>query len=222
MKSKSSKALVLLSGGQDSTTCLIWAKKKFAKIYAITFDYGQRHKIEIKAAKTIAKKTNTPLRIQKINFFKEFSKNALTHNIKITAGGKNQLPSTFVPGRNLIFLSIAAIYAKQLGINDIITGVCQTDYSGYPDCRNTFVKSLEKTLRLAMDHSVKIHTPLMWLTKGQTVKLMQGLGGIDLYKYSQTCYEGKKPPCGKCPACKLRAKGFKEAKIVDPLDCKNT
>lgn len=217
MKPKNSKALVLLSGGQDSTTCLIWAKKIFSKVYGITFDYGQRHKIEIKAAQTIAKKTNTSLRIQKINFFKEFSKNALTHNIKITAGGKNRLPSTFVPGRNLIFLSIAAIYARQLGISDIITGICQTDYSGYPDCRNAFVKSLEKTLRLAMEHPFKIHTPLMWLTKGQTVKLMKRLKGIDLYKYSQTCYEGKRPPCDKCPACKLRAKGFKEAKIIDPL-----
>lgn len=217
MKSKSSKALILLSGGQDSTTCLIWAKKKFAKVYAISFDYGQRHKIEIKAAQKVAKKTNTHLRIQKINFFKEFSKNALTHNIKITAGGKKQLPSTFVPGRNLIFLSVAAIYAKQLGVTDIITGVCQTDYSGYPDCRNDFVKSLEKTLRLAMNHPFKIHTPLMWFTKGQTVKLMKRMERIDLYKYSHTCYEGGKTPCGKCPACKLRAKGFKEAKIKDPL-----
>lgn len=217
MKTKNSKALVLLSGGQDSTTCLIWAKKKFVKVYAISFDYGQRHKIELKAAQTIAKKTNTLLRIQKINFFKEFSKNALTHNLKITAGGKKQLPSTFVPGRNLVFLSVAAIYAKQVNINDIITGVCQTDYSGYPDCRNDFVKSLEKTLRLGMNHPFKIHTPLMWLTKEQTVKLMKRMGKIDLYKYSQTCYEGKRPPCGKCPACKLRAKGFKEAKIPDPL-----
>lgn len=242
------KALILLSGGQDSTTCLAWAKKKFTKIYAITFDYGQRHKIELKSAKIIAKITNIPLKIQKINLFKEFSKNALTHNLKITevrnihnakknnilstvkfektiSNSKNKkstLPSTFVPGRNLIFLSIAAIYAKQLNITDIITGVCETDYSGYPDCRNEFIKSLQKTLCLAMDHPFKIITPLMNLTKAETVKLMKRLNEIELLKYTYTCYNGGRIACGTCPACKLRLRGFKQAKIKDPIEYPNS
>ena len=104
---------------------------------------------------------------------------------------------------------------------NIVIGVCQTDFSGYPDCRNNFVKSMEKTLNLAMEKKFKIHTPLMWLTKSETVKLMIKLGQLNLLKYSHTCYKGFSPPCGKCPACKLRAKGFKEAKIVDPLNQSN-
>lgn len=224
------KALILLSGGQDSTTCLAWAKKKFKKIYAITFDYGQRHKIELNSAKKIAKITNTPLKIQKISLFKEFSKNALTHNIKITAGKnipnsknkKSNPPSTFVPGRNLIFLSIAAIYAKQLKITDIITGVCETDYSGYPDCRKKFIKSLEKTLSLSMNCQFKIITPLMRLTKAKTVKLMKQLNKINLLKYTHTCYKGSRIACGECPACKLRLHGFKQAGIKDLIKYRKT
>jgi len=122
-----------------------------------------------------------------------------------------------VPGRNLVFLSVAAIYAKQLKIKDIITGVCQTDYSGYPDCRDNFIKSLNQTLNLAMEEDFKIHTPLMWLTKSETVNFMQELQQLELLKHSHTCYKGERPACGKCPACKLRLKGFKEAKIKDPL-----
>lgn len=214
---KQKKALVLLSGGQDSTTCLTWALTKFDKVYAITFDYGQRHSIELNCARKIAKLTKTPLHIQKIPFFKDLTHSALTnHKRKITAG-KNSLPSTFVPGRNLIFLSIAAIYATKLKITDIITGVCQTDFSGYPDCRDEFVKSLEKTLRLAIEKPFKIHTPLMFLTKAETVKMMRKFGKIDLLKYSHTCYKGTRPACGKCPACKLRLKGFKEAGEKDQI-----
>lgn len=211
-------ALILLSGGQDSTTCLAWAKKKFKKVHAITFEYGQIHKIEIEAAKKIAKLTKTPLKIIELNLFKDLTKSALLNTkIKMTELKKNKLPSTFVPGRNLIFLSVAAIYAYQLGIENLVTGVCQTDFSGYPDCRNTFIKSVEKTLELAMDKKFRIHTPLMWLTKSDTVKLIKKLGQLELLKYSHTCYKGVRPPCGKCPACKLRAKGFKEAKIKDPI-----
>lgn len=217
-RSTNSKALVLFSGGQDSTTCLAWALKRFKEVHAICFDYGQRHKIELTAAKKIAKLTGTPLKIVKIDHFTNLTKNALTDkSIQINKGSKSQLPSTFVDGRNLIFLSIAAIYAKNLGIHEIITGVCQTDYSGYPDCRDEFIKSLQKTLTLSMDYEFKIHTPLMWFTKAETVKLMQKLGHVDLLAHSHTCYEGKRPPCGKCPACLLRAKGFKEAGLKDPL-----
>lgn len=221
MKKSLKKAIILLSGGQDSTTCLAWAKKKFDKVFAITFDYGQKHKIELLSAKKIAKLSGTPLKIIKIDIFKYLTKNALTNNsvkIKIL---KNKLPTTFVPGRNLIFISIAAIYAYQQNIQNIVTGVCQTDFSGYPDCRNRFIKSLEKTLALATDKKFKIHTPLMHLTKFETVKLMQKLGRLNLLKYTHTCYKGTRPACGKCPACKLRLKGFKEAKIKDPLKYAN-
>lgn len=221
MKKNQQTALVLLSGGQDSTTCLAWAKKKFGKVCAITFDYGQRHKIEIKSAKKIANKIKIPLLIYKTDIFKKFTQNALTNqNIKIKIH-KNKLPSTFVPGRNMIFLSIAAIYAHQLGIKNIVTGVCQTDYSGYPDCRDKFIKSLKKTLNLAMETKLKIHTPLMWLTKAGTVKLMRRLGQIELLKYTHTCYKGLRSACGKCPACRLRLKGFKEAGIKDPIKYEN-
>ena len=213
---KKTAALVLFSGGQDSTTCLAWAMTKFDKVYAITIDYGQIHRIEIKSAKKIAQLTKTPLQIQKISLLKELTSNALTDpSIKIKAG--KGLPSTFVPGRNLIFLSVAAIHAIKLKVTDIVTGVCQTDYSGYPDCRDEFIKSLEKTLNLAMEVPFKIHTPLMWLTKAETVKLMLKLDKLELLKYSHTCYKGSRPACGKCPACKLRLKGFKEAQIKDPL-----
>lgn len=212
-----SKALILLSGGQDSTTCLAWAMKKFSKVYSICFDYGQIHKIELLAAKKIAKITKTPFKIQKIAFLKDLTDSALTNPQKKIIIPKNKLPSTFVPGRNLIFLSIAAIYAKKLKINNLITGVCQTDFSGYPDCRNQFIKSLEKTLQLSMQTPFKIYTPLMWLTKAQSVKLMQQLDKIELLKYSHSCYKGLRIACGKCPACKLRLKGFKEAQVTDPI-----
>jgi len=219
---KKNNAIILLSGGQDSTTCLAWAKEKFNKIYGITFNYGQRHKIELNAAKKIAKITNTPLKTQKIEFFKDLTNNSLTNsNIEIEWEENKAQPNTFVEGRNHIFISIAAIYAKSLNISNIITGVCETDYSGYPDCREKFIKSLEKTLSLAMDYKFKIHTPLMNLSKKETVELMQNLGQISLLKHTKTCYKGNKEACGECPACELRLKGFKEAKIKDPIKYQN-
>ena len=215
---KKNNVVILHSGGQDSTTCLAWALKKFKKIHVVSFDYGQRHKTELKAARQICKKLNLSHEIIKLPIIAQMTKNALTDkSIKIRAGSKKQLPSTFVDGRNQIFLTVAAIYAKQKNIPNIVTGVCQTDYSGYPDCRNEFIKSLQKTLRLAMEFPFQIHTPLMFLTKAETVKLMQKLGKLELLKYTITCYEGTKPACGKCPACKLRLKGFKEAGLSDPL-----
>ena len=213
---KNNQAVVLHSGGQDSTTCLVWALKKFKKVYVISFDYGQRHKTELKAARSIARKLKVPYKLVKLPFIKELTTNALTNSkLKIKMGGN--LPSTFVDGRNQVFLTVAAIYAKQKGIPNLVTGVCQTDYSGYPDCREEFIKSLERTLRLAMEFPFKIHTPLMKLTKAESIKLMQKLGGIKILKYTHTCYEGSRPACGKCPACLLRLKGFKEAGVVDPL-----
>lgn len=214
-------ALVLLSGGQDSTTCLAWAKSKFEKVFALTIDYGQRHQVEIEQAKIISQLATVDHEILATDIFSKMSKNALTHReVEIDAGSKGQLPSTFVPGRNLLFLSLAAIKAYQLGLRDIVTGVCQTDYSGYPDCRDDFVRSLEKTVSLAMDTSFIFHTPLMSLSKAQTVELMRDLGKLDWLKQSHTCYEGMRPACGKCPACILRLKGFAEAGVKDPLEYK--
>ncbi len=217
MKTKQSQAIILLSGGQDSATCLAWALKKFKNIHAITFDYGQIHKTEIKSAKKLAKIVNIPIKIYKTDLFQKFTKNSLLNKEIEIKTPKNKLPSTFVPGRNLVFLSIAAIYARQMNIKTIITGVCQTDFSGYPDCRDEFIKSLQKTLSLAMNFDFKIETPLMWLTKAETVKLMAQLNQLELLKYSHSCYKGTRPACGKCPACKLRLKGFKEAGIKDPI-----
>lgn len=216
MKNKVKKALVLHSGGQDSTTCLAWALKKFDVIETMSFDYGQRHKIELEAAKRIAKKLHLKHAVIKTDIFSTLGKNALTHRQKIKVP-KNGLPTTFVPGRNIFFLTVAAAYAYAHAIDHIVTGVCQTDYSGYPDCRKTTIRSLEKTLSYGMDRKFKIHTPLMHLTKAQTIALIERLGHFDLLGLTHTCYEGKTPPCGRCPACKLRAKGFKEAKRKDPI-----
>ena len=215
---KNKHAIVLHSGGQDSTTCLAWSLKKFKKVYVISFDYGQRHKAELLAAKQICKKLSLPHETLKLPILQKLTTNALTNkSIKVKAGKKGKLPTTFVDGRNALFLNVAAIYARQKGIPNLVTGVCQTDYSGYPDCRDDFIKSIQKTLQLAMEFPFKIHTPLMNLTKAQTVKLMGKLGKLDLLKYTHTCYEGVKPACGKCPACRLRLKGFKEAGIKDPI-----
>lgn len=216
---KNQKALVVFSGGQDSTTCLAWAKSKFKEVHTITFDYGQRHRIELEQAAKIAKQTATPHKIIHTNLFQELTESALLNSQEeLTTGDKKNLPSSFVPGRNLIFLSLAAIYARQNNIDHLITGVCQTDYSGYPDCRLPFIQSLEQSINLAMASQITIHTPLMDLTKAQTVELMQELGQLDLLKHSHTCYQGLRPACGKCPACQLRLKGFQEANINDPLE----
>lgn len=212
------KALVLHSGGQDSTTCLAWAQENFDQIELISFDYGQRHKRELEAAKAIADKLGLKHSILNLPILSELTSNALTKgNIEVKAGENGQLPSTFVDGRNTMFLTTAAIFAKQKGIQNLVTGVCQTDYSGYPDCREDFIKSIEETLRLAMEYPFKIHTPLMHLNKAETVQMMVKLGKIELLSISHTCYEGSSPACAKCPACKLRLKGFEEAGLKDPI-----
>jgi len=207
-------ALVVFSGGQDSSTCLFWAKKNFENVFAICFDYGQKHVVEIEQAKKIAEIADVPLRIMQIPFINQLSHNALTDSsVKMDAEKpKNSLPNTFVPGRNLFFLSIAAVYAREIDVKNIITGVSQTDFSGYPDCRDSFVRSLNVTLNLAMDEEFVIHTPLMWLDKAQTWQLADELGVFELVRdYSLTCYNGiVGSGCGTCPACKLRQKGLEE------------
>jgi len=211
------KALVLLSGGQDSSTCLVIALNTYKTVYTIGFNYGQRHRIELESAQTIADIARVPFECLDLTLLSSLTVNSLTNKTLPIEHADHQLPNTFVDGRNLLFLNIAAIYAKRRGITDIVTGVCQTDYSGYPDCRDEFIQSAAQTLRLAMEYPFQIITPLMWLTKAQTILKMQELGKLDWYAHTHTCYEGKRPPCTQCPACKLRQKGFLEAEMQDPL-----
>jgi 7-cyano-7-deazaguanine synthase len=216
------RALVVLSGGQDSTTCLYWAIDKFGPgtVDTITFDYGQRHRIELECAAAVAQFANVPNRVLPINTFEALGGNALTDEIDALVGQvdtQTNLPNTFVPGRNIVFLTFAAAYAWQNDIDNLVTGVAQTDYSGYPDCRQETIDALESTLRLGLESTVAIHTPLMHLSKKETVLLAKDLGAIEAMGLTHTCYEGKRPPCEECPACRLRAKGFDEAGIEDPL-----
>lgn len=217
----SERALVVLSGGQDSTTCLFWAIERYGKddVSSITFDYGQRHRIELDCASKIADCAGVPNVQVPIDTFTALGGNALTDDIEVDDGtaDANSLPNTFVPGRNLVFMTFAAAYAWQNDIKHLVTGVAQTDYSGYPDCRDETIKSLQQTLRLGMETDVEIHTPLMHLSKKETVQLAASLGAIDAMALTHTCYKGERPPCGRCAACEIRAKGFAEAGIADPL-----
>lgn len=208
---KQQKALIVFSGGQDSTTCLFWAMEQFGEVEAVTFDYGQRHAAEIDCAKRIAAQLGIRHHILDMSLLGQLTVNALTRDdIAITDGDEESLPSTFVPGRNLLFLSFAGVLAQQIGAKHLVTGVCETDFSGYPDCRDTFIKSLNVTLALALDAPVVIHTPLMWLTKAQTWALADELDAFDFIReQTLTCYNGIiADGCGTCPACQLRQNGL--------------
>jgi 7-cyano-7-deazaguanine synthase len=214
------RALVVLSGGQDSTTCLYWALDRFAEVRAVTFDYGQRHRIELECAANIAREAGIEHRILPLSALAALGGNSLTDGnivVESTEPAAGELPNSFVPGRNLLFLTLAAAYAWQLGIRHLVTGVAQTDYSGYPDCRQETLDSMQQTLRLGMERDFVIHTPLMNLSKKQTVQLAEKLGALEAMALTHTCYNGERPPCGHCPACTLRARGFLEAGIIDPL-----
>ena len=215
------RALVVLSGGQDSTTCLYWALDRFGagRVEALSFDYGQRHRIELDCAARIAALADVPHVVLPINTFGALGGSALTEKaIPVRAGLEaNRLPNTFVPGRNLIFLSFAAAHAYRRGITELVTGVAQTDYSGYPDCRLATIEALQQAIRLGMEAEITIHTPLMFKSKAETVHMAQALGALPALAWSHTCYNGVQPPCGECPACRLRAQGFAEAGIADPL-----
>lgn len=207
------KAIVIFSGGQDSTTCLFQAIAEYGKenVETMTFQYGQRHSIELEKAKWIAQDLGVKQTFIDTSVIKAITHNALMdENVHIEQKG-NKLPNTFVDGRNALFLLYAAIYAKGQGIQDIITGVCETDFSGYPDCRDVFIKSMNVTLNLAMDYQFNIKTPLMYLTKAQTWQLADELGVLDYVRnYTHTCYEGVDGGCSQCPSCILRDKGLKE------------
>lgn len=208
------KALVVFSGGQDSTTCLFWAKAHFDEVHALSFLYGQKHSAEVELARDIAKDAGIPFQAMDVSFVGALGQNALTDSSVAMDTEKpvDTPPNTFVPGRNLFFMSIAAVYARERGIRHLVTGVSQTDYSGYPDCRDAFIKSLNVTLNLAMDEEFVLHTPLMWIDKCQTWEMADRLGVLDLVRHrTLTCYNGiPGDGCGHCPACHLRREGLEK------------
>ncbi|MBR2370270.1 MAG: 7-cyano-7-deazaguanine synthase QueC [Paludibacteraceae bacterium] len=212
---KEEKAIVVFSGGQDSTTCLFWALEQFQEVVAVTFDYGQRHVKEIECAKSITKELGVEHHILDMALLNQLAPNSLTRSdIEVDEeipDGKTA-PNSLVEGRNMLFLTFAAVLAKGKDIRHIVTGVCETDFSGYPDCRDVFIKSLNVTLNLSMDYSYVIHTPLMWLTKAQTWELADKLGKLDyIREKTLTCYNGiQGDGCGHCPACTLRNRGLQE------------
>jgi 7-cyano-7-deazaguanine synthase len=224
------RAVVLFSGGQDSTTCLAWALERFEQVETVGFDYGQRHRVELEVRPKILaelrqKFPNWAHRLREdhlldMSILGQVSETSLTRNVAI-AMEETGLPNTFVPGRNLVFLTFAAALAYRRGAKHLVTGVCETDYSGYPDCRDDTMKAMQLALNLGMETRFVIHTPLMWIDKAQTWAMAEELGGaklVDLVREStHTCYEGDRTVrhewgygCGRCPACELRGNGWWE------------
>lgn len=226
----SETALVLFSGGQDSTTCLAWALSRFARVETLGFDYGQRHAIELACRERLFEglkglRADWAARLGEshtlsIPTLAAVSETALTRDVAI-AMGADGLPNTFVPGRNLVFLIFAAALAYRRGISHIVGGMCETDYSGYPDCRDETIRAMQAALSLGMAKNFELHTPLMWIDKAATWQLAHDLGGDGLValirEHSHTCYLGERGAqhewghgCGECPACSLRAQGWRE------------
>jgi len=205
-------ALVCFSGGQDSTTCLFWALKHFSHVEAVCFTYGQKHSLEIEVARKIAAGADVPFHLLDVSLIGQLAPNSLTDSSMEIDKEKpaGNYPNTFVPGRNMVFLTFAAIMARSKNIFHLVTGVSEADYSGYPDCRDTFVRSLNVTLNLAMDEQFVLHTPLMNRDKSEVWELSDQLGVFDLVRtQTLTCYNGVTADgCGECPACKLRRDGL--------------
>ena len=222
-------ALVLFSGGQDSTACLAWALDRFARVETVGFDYGQRHRVELECRHTVrdAIVSGFPAwagrlgedHLLPLDVLKDISDTALTGEGEI-AFQETGLPNTFVPGRNLLFFTFAAAIAYRRGMKHLVGGMCETDYSGYPDCRDDTLKALQVTLTLGMDKRLVIHTPLMWIDKAETWRLTESLGGAALVEIvralTHSCYLGNRTQthdwghgCGSCPACDLRAEGWR-------------
>ena len=221
-------ALVLFSGGQDSTTCLADALSRYERVETLGFDYGQRHRIELDVRLTVLAKLRDAFadwaaklgedHLLKVDVLSQVSESSLTQDIAF-AMQSNGLPNTFVPGRNLLFLTLAGALAYRRGLDVIVTGVCETDYSGYPDCRDDTMKAMQLALSLGMDKRLVIETPLMWIDKAETWAMARRLGGEALLRLiveeTHTCYEGERGQlhawghgCGRCPACELRARGW--------------
>jgi 7-cyano-7-deazaguanine synthase len=221
-------ALVLFSGGQDSTTCLAQALQRYERVETLSFDYGQRHRVELDARLNVLRELRAAFpewaarlgedHLLDLSVLGQVSETSRTRDVafQMEASG---LPNTFVPGRNLLFLTLAAALAYRRGLEVIVTGVCETDYSGYPDCRDDTIKALQVALSLGLDRRTVLETPLMWLDKAQTWQLAHELGGtllVDLIlEHSHTCYAGDRSQrhawgygCGQCPACELRARGW--------------
>jgi 7-cyano-7-deazaguanine synthase len=229
MKGAGETALVLFSGGQDSTTCLAWALERFARVETVGFDYGQRHRVELEARPAILAGLRSGFpqwagrlgedHLLDLSALGQLSDTALTRDVAFEIG-EGGLPNSFVPGRNLIFLAFAAALAWRRGAPHIVTGVCETDYSGYPDCRDDTIKAMQVALNLGMESRFALHTPLMWIDKAGTWALADALGGAALVAIvrdlSHSCYAGDAESlhewghgCGDCPACVLRAKGWR-------------
>jgi len=230
-----SSALVLFSGGQDSTTCLAWALENYERVETLGFDYAQRHDIELTMRPILREKIIQvqphwatklgPDHLLDLSLISSISQTAMTEDIEI-AMQENGLPNTFVPGRNILFMTVAATLAYRRGLDVLVGGMCETDFSGYPDCRDDAMKALQVALNVGMDTRVNLATPLMWLDKSQTWQLALDLGGtalVDLIrKDTHTCYLGERGKrhewgygCETCPACVLRAKGY--AKFVEKM-----
>jgi 7-cyano-7-deazaguanine synthase len=227
-------ALVLFSGGQDSTVCLAWALERFARVETIGFAYGQRHAVELEVRPRIRAALAAQSQawrerlgddhLVRLDALAEISETALTRDVEIEVA-KTGLPTTFVPGRNLVFFSFAGAVAYRRGINHMVAGMCETDFSGYPDCRDDTIKAMQLALTLGMDHRLVIHTPLMWIDKAGTFALAEEIGGkalVDLLlAETHTCYRGDRQHqhiwgfgCGECPACRLRAAGYEKWKAA--------
>ena len=220
-------ALILFSGGQDSTTCLAWALSNFARVETVGFDYGQRHAVELECRPVILAELRRRFpewaprlgedRVLDLSVIRSLGTTGMTHEVKI-ARTESGLPNTFVPGRNLLFFTAAAALAYRRGIRTLVGGMCETDYSGYPDCRDDTIKALQVALGLGMDERFTLETPLMWIDKAQTFRMAEDLGGtalVDLIlEHTHTCYLGNRERnewgrgCGKCPACELRKNGY--------------
>ena len=208
------RAVVVFSGGQDSTTCLIQALQDYDDVHCITFDYGQRHRAEIDVARELSQKLGaTAHKVLDVGLLNELATSSLTRDsIPVPDYDANAqgIPNTFVPGRNILFLTLASIYAYQVGAEAVITGVCETDFSGYPDCRDEFVKALNQAIVLGIARDIRFETPLMWLNKAETWALADYYQQLDTVRYhTLTCYNGiKGDGCGQCAACHLRANGL--------------
>jgi 7-cyano-7-deazaguanine synthase len=218
--SKALKAVVIFSGGQDSTTCLYWALNRYDIVEAITFDYGQKHAIEIEQSKKICEKEKINQTIVDVSFLDTLVESALTSNGNVNELNEIGLPASFVPNRNQLFITLAHAYAQKIGALYLVGGMCETDYSGYPDCRQEFINAIQRVTNLGSGRMIGIDTPLMRLDKAQTFVLAEQLGCLsEVIELSHTCYNGDREHkhewgygCGDCPACKLRAKGFEEYK----------
>jgi 7-cyano-7-deazaguanine synthase len=212
------KSLVVFSGGQDSTTCLNWAINRSERTETITFVYGQKHLIEVEQSKKICEKHGVKQTIIDLSFLDEIVESALTSNGDVNKLNAKGLPDSFVPNRNQLFLTLAHAYAQKIGCENIIIGVCETDFSGYPDCRNDFIKAIEKASNLGSAERIRIHTPLMYLNKAETFELADSEGCLnEVIKESHTCYNGERNVlhvygygCDNCPACKIRKKGYEQ------------